>query len=177
MHALADALQEKTASYEFVSGKEVTALTKVAEATPVMVSMGPTLAAGLLNNEEADVFVGPVLKFVAAMTGHLAGGEAAEDAEPEPEPETGADAVAAADRRRRSIDAAIDALTQAAKSWIRRRHAEAPERPTQTTTGWGTGWGQPVQPTEEELAEERWKGICSAMDDVNDLLQIPALAA
>ena len=34
-----------------------------------------------------------------------------------------------------------------------------------------------MQPTEEELAEERWKGICSAMDDVNDLLQIPALAA
>ena len=164
LHAIGHALQEKTATYEFLSGKEVTALMKVAQSSPAMIEMGPALAAGLLNNEAADGFVAPVLDFVRATTERVVA-----DGSSEPEPRTPDQVVS--DKQAHD---AIELLTGAAKSWIRRRHAEPPEREATTTA---YGWSQPTLPTEAELAKERWQGIIAAMDDVDDLLGVPALAA
>ena len=164
LHAIGHALQEKTATYRFLNGKEVAALMKVAQSSPAMIEMGPALAAGLLNNEAADTFVGPVLDFVRATTERLV-----LDASSGPETDS-ADQVID-DKTARD---AIELLTNAAKSWIRRRHAEPPEREATNT---GYGWSQPALPTQAELAKERWQGIIAAMDDVADLLAVPALAA
>jgi MoxR-like ATPase len=173
MDAIGGSLRDKTATYDFVSAKEIVALTKVAQATPTMIEMGATLAAGLLNNEEADGFPDPVLTFVATVTQHLmVRQESGAHTEPEPESDTptgaGADDVAILAGQGQQ-----DELTKAAKDWIRRRHAD---RPARETVGYGQ-WAQVKTLTEAELLEEQWKGLQTAIQDIDKLMKVPVLAA